>query len=388
MIDDRLSPAPKLDGKFIKKYGFQYFNSGENHDYLADEMLGLRTEEEAAFLAAGQTAFQLLREAAKTVVSSPRLLALFGIPAHCHDLLRWSVEHEWDDYLVGRFDFAGGLDGLPIKLLEFNADTCSLMVETAFLQPRLLQDTKKNGLKNDLLTSLTGRLRTLGREQNLLLTDLGFAEDQLTASVLGRAARQAGWEDVGSASLESVIFDPDDAVLQNLGNGQAKAYDNVYKAFPWDFVAFEEPELWEILTELITHRRVKIWNPAWSMLLQAKGILAVAYEQNPRHPLLLETNWSASTLRARQYVSKPIWGRMGENVSVFHSPNYPTATTQGDFAGGPMIYQELAHFAKDREDYRYQLSTFYTDHSCATVARRQADEILDDDAEFVALFRA
>lgn len=386
-MDNRLISAPKLPKKFIKKYGFQYFTSAENHDYLAEDLLGVYASEEDAFLSAGNTAFNLLRRAAQVVIESPDLLSLFGIPAAGHELLRWSIENEWDDYLVGRFDFAGGFVGQPLKLLEFNADTCSLLVETAFLQPEILKEARQGGIRNDLLESLTGRLRAISGEQNILLTDLGFAEDQLTASVIGRAARQAGWEDVGTKALEEVIFDPDDAVLVEVGGGQAKAYDNLYKAFPWDFILFEEPELWELLTELVTSRKVKILNPAWSLLLQCKGILAVAWQQNPNHPLLLDTAWSAAGLRSRQYVSKPIWGRMGENVSLFHSPNYPTAQTEGDFADSPMIYQQLANFTTDKEEYRYQGSVFYTDHSCAIAVRRQDDLIMDDDAEFISCYR-
>ena len=34
-------------------------------------------------------------------------------------------------HLYGRFDLSGGLDGKPIKLIEFNADTATCIPETA-----------------------------------------------------------------------------------------------------------------------------------------------------------------------------------------------------------------------------------------------------------------
>ncbi|PVW97447.1 glutathionylspermidine synthase, partial [Campylobacter jejuni] len=46
-------------------------------------------------------------------------------------------------HLYGRFDLAGGLDGKPIKLIEFNADTPTALFESAILQWALL---KQNGM--------------------------------------------------------------------------------------------------------------------------------------------------------------------------------------------------------------------------------------------------
>ena len=41
--------------------------------------------------------------------------------------------------LYGRFDLAGGLDGKPIKLIEFNADTPTALFETAIVQWAILK---------------------------------------------------------------------------------------------------------------------------------------------------------------------------------------------------------------------------------------------------------
>ena len=45
--------------------------------------------------------------------------------------------------VVASFDLAGGLDGLPIKLIEFNADTPTSLFETSIVQWALL---KHNGM--------------------------------------------------------------------------------------------------------------------------------------------------------------------------------------------------------------------------------------------------
>ena len=48
--------------------------------------------------------------------------------------------------MIGRFYFAGGVDNLPIKLIEFNADTPFSIFETAVVQHYL---SIANGYKDD-----------------------------------------------------------------------------------------------------------------------------------------------------------------------------------------------------------------------------------------------
>ncbi len=42
-------------------------------------------------------------------------------------------------HLYSRFDLAGGIDGKPIKLIEFNADTPTSLFETAIIQWAMLK---------------------------------------------------------------------------------------------------------------------------------------------------------------------------------------------------------------------------------------------------------
>ncbi|EPW5170406.1 glutathionylspermidine synthase family protein, partial [Campylobacter coli] len=66
-----------------------------------------------------------------------------GIPFNLIDAIKMSWENEVHWHLYGRFDLAGGLDGKPIKLIEFNADTPTALFESAILQWALL---KQNGM--------------------------------------------------------------------------------------------------------------------------------------------------------------------------------------------------------------------------------------------------
>lgn len=392
-VDKRLLPAKPLKSSFLKKANLTYYATGNNEDYLAEDLLGVTAAEEAAFFAAATVAYDLLRDTAKTVADSDGLLKACGIPAAAFPLIRWSIENEWDDYLIGRFDFSGGFDGVPIKLIEFNADTCSLMPETTTLQPELLDRAGKKAGKNNLLADLVARLLRIRQSPHLpgtamLITDLGHDDDYHNAHVIAQAAKKAGWISAQHMLLERVTFDPDDAMMVDNGRGESIVYDVLFKFFPWDFAFLEEPDLGELLSEMVMERRLKVLNPAWAMLLQSKALLAMAWDRYPNHPLLLETTLGRESIRAHQYVRKPYFGRMGENIALFQGARYPTVETGGHYADGPMVYQAIAQFNADQEEYRYQPSVFYTDRPSALAVRRQDDLIMDDDAEFIATFLA
>jgi glutathionylspermidine synthase len=152
---------------------------------------------------------------------------------------------------------------------------------------------------------------------------------------------------------------------------------------PWDFITYEEPDLMNMLTDLVIADKVKILNPAWTMMMQSKGILPFVQKDHPQESVLLRAGFSASDFPDGRYARKPIFGRTGENVALFDGDARPMAENNGDYGSLPPVYQELASFAIDSEGYRYQASVFYTDHPAAIGIRRQDDLIIDDDAEFV-----
>ena len=80
-------------------------------------------------------------EAAEHVIKND-LFHEIGIPFNLVEVIKESWENDVHWHLYGRFDLAGGLDGKPIKLLEFNADTPTALFETAIIQWAML---KQNG---------------------------------------------------------------------------------------------------------------------------------------------------------------------------------------------------------------------------------------------------
>ncbi len=391
MDSRRLIDALPRPERFARKQGLDYFTSGENHDYLADEVLLIRSEEATAALRAGDTAYALLRDTVRRCLDDPARFARLGIPNRCRTLLEWSVANEWDDFLFGRFDWAGGLDGLPPRLLEFNADTCSLLPETGLLQPEVLRQAGvKRPAPNDLIASLEEQFRAIGVARggtHGLFAHLGYPEDELNVGFLADRARKADWKQVLTAALPDATFDPDHGLAADPKPGKTVRYYYLFKFFPWDWIAREEPDLWDMLEEMTLNHFVRAVNPAWTMLLQSKALLAYAWQDHPNHPLLLPTAFDPADLPdpRRGYVRKPVFGRNGENVMVSLTGRSSDAESEGDYGELPVVYQELAPFATDGERLRYQLSTFVTPRASALCCRRQDGLILGDDAEFVSL---
>ena len=80
-------------------------------------------------------------EAVDQVVKDDKLLKLFGISKYLWPAVRYSWEERQLDF-QGRFDFIYDGKSTP-KLLEYNADTPSLIIESGDLQEGWFKDLGK-----------------------------------------------------------------------------------------------------------------------------------------------------------------------------------------------------------------------------------------------------
>lgn len=390
MVDNRIIEVHPLDFHVLEDLELDWLATGENEEYLADEFITVHPPEVDQWRDAAENTYRVLVAAAKHAVQQGDWKAL-GIPPHAIDLVRYSLANEMDTHLLGRFDFAGGMDGVPVKLLEINADTCSLLAETAYVQEqhwKQEEQSLRGNPYNPLVDLLIERFRRiLNQYQNLdptiLISTLGYEEDWINADVVAEAAREAGFEEVETAILERVIFSPEEGVFLEEDNGVFVRYDFWYKFIPWDFIAYEEPELFDDLEQLIRSKKVMVLNPAYTMLLQSKALLKYAYDLYPDNPYLLKTSFEPGDFPDHKYVAKPIYGRMGENIKFYDGQPDPIYETEGDYDDLPVVYQELATFNIDSEGHRYQPSIFWTGQTAGLCFRRQDDLVIDDDAEFV-----
>jgi glutathionylspermidine synthase len=390
-VDNRLIPSRQIDEAWLKNAGLRWFSSGENSDYISDQLVRVDQNELLGFRNAANDAYQLLLKACDHI-SRQNLWKELGIPQKAVRLLQHSLQNERHLHVAGRFDFAGGFDGAPIKLLEFNADTYSLLSETVKLQPKLAADAGfrvPQQWSYQAFEHLVAHFRSILQrhsdfEPTLLISDLGNTEDRLNLVIIEEAASAAGFQKVTYMPLERVVFSENEGVFVELSPDEYLRYDFWYKMVPWDFMLFEEPELFDLVENLILGQHCIVMNPAFTMLMQSKGILPILAQLFPYDTLVLRASRSQNDLMAMPHVAKPLYGRMGDNVQLYRANERSSYyENDGDYGHWPMVYQEMARLNEDSQMYIYQPSVYYFGQPSGLCLRRQDDLVIDDDAEFV-----
>ncbi|HFS82750.1 MAG TPA: glutathionylspermidine synthase, partial [Epsilonproteobacteria bacterium] len=140
-----LQKTKALDPAYLETLGFVWHTDSDETPYVSDQLVILSEAEAEAYYEAGNTLYEMFVEAGEHIVEN-NLFHEIGIPFNLVDLIKESWENDVHWHRYGRFDRAGGIDGKPIKLLEFNADTPTAVFETAIVQWAIL---KQNGLEEE-----------------------------------------------------------------------------------------------------------------------------------------------------------------------------------------------------------------------------------------------
>jgi glutathionylspermidine synthase len=258
-----------------------------------------------------------------------KLYAQMGIPANAIPLIEASWEAE-PPSLYGRFDLA--FDGAgPPKLLEYNADTPTSLLEASVVQWYWLQDVFPSGDQfNSIHERLIARWQAL-REYlpgaHVDFCSIDDAEDGMTVTYLRDTAEQAGLT-AGMFPVDEIGWDG-----ANFCAPGGRPLGAVFKLYPWE---------WMVREEFGAHlgRDRTLWmEPPWKMLLSNKGILPVLWELYPNHPNLLEARFNEPGAMTA-WVRKPLLGREGANVTL-HGPGLDLET-EGEYGAEGFIFQELA----------------------------------------------
>jgi glutathionylspermidine synthase len=383
----------KLPNAVFNELGWDYFVSEEAEDYLTTELVAISDAERENFYETGNRLYERFVNAGDYVLKN-NLLGELGIPRNLHELIRLTWNDERHLHLFGRFDFAGGVAGLPIKLLEFNADTPTSLPETAIIQWAQL---KANGIAEEnqfnfvyeALTEQFVRLKELNPdlEPAILFSTLrGAPEDDNNVNLLSEAAKEAGFE-TAFAYIDEVVFSDVTGIFAKGDDVNLEQWPFWFKLAPWEYIAWDEPKLAQILTDMVRREKAIILNPAYTMLFQSKGILKYLWDLYPDDPALLEATLKEPIGRSDfPYVQKVFFGREGSNVAVFDEIGLPVEVRNGEYEEQSSVFQAFAELARDEEGQYYQSGVFYAGESCGMGFRRSPSKIIDNGAQFVGHF--
>ncbi|WP_096025042.1 glutathionylspermidine synthase family protein [Campylobacter lanienae] len=385
----KLKKINPLDNGYLESIGFGWHTDLDGSRYITDELVSITDDEAEKFYEAANELYDMYVAAAEYVIDND-LFHELGIPFNLVDIIKASWENDVHWHIYGRFDLAGGIDGKPIKLIEFNADTPTSVFETAIIQWAMLKFNNLNEAKqfNDLYEALVEnfkRLVTLEEDTSrfdeyyegwkiLFSSIAGSNEDENTTRLLEAAARDAGFI-CDFAFVDEVGFDDEGGIFWN-----EKNWEYWFKLIPWEMIAIDESDLALIIKNIINNQKAIILNPAYTLLFQSKGIMKILWDLYPNHPLLLESSYQP--LSGKKQVKKPFLAREGANVSIINSNGSIEAQNGGEYDNGKFLYQEFANFAKDDNGDSYQAGVFFAFEGCA-LGFRKGKDIIDNYSKFV-----
>ena len=260
----------------------------------------------------------------------------FAIPRDFHAL----IEQSWNDdekSLYGRFDLSWDGRGEP-KMLEYNADTPTALLEASVVQWYWLKDVYP---QHDQFNSIHERLVERWQEMRAQLPadgrvyfacDAASAEDQGNLDYLRDTAMQASIDaraiDIADLGWDGRRFVDEDG----------RAIGALFKLYPWEWLAREE------FGRHLLAGTMRVIEPAWKMLLSNKAILPVLWEMFPDHPNLLPASFEPGRI-ASDYVKKPLYSREGANVSIVAGGR--TLQAPGEYGDEGFVWQAYAPLARE-----------------------------------------
>jgi len=383
-----LKKVTPLSDEQLEEIGFSWHTDSDGSKYVADTLVEVTKAEAEAYYEAANTLYDMYVEAAEHVIENDLFFEL-GIPFNIVEIIKKSWETDLHWHIYGRFDLSGGIDGAPIKLIEFNADTPTGLFESAVVQWALLKSNNMDEAQqfNDIYKAIGAnfkRLITLFDDIDtfderydgwkILFSSIeGSDEEEVTTKLLQQMATDAGFN-THFEFLQNVNFG-EDGVEDAQGNG----YEYWFKLYPWEDIGSDEGELAVILNEIMQRQQAIILNPAYTLLFQSKGMLKILCELYPDSPYLLGT--SDEPLEGA-YVEKRMFGREGANTKIVDASGAVMAETDGVYENYRPVYQEYTEFVKDSDGEHYQAGVFFAYEACGLGFRR-GGKILDNMSKFV-----
>lgn len=386
----KLEKIKALNKDYLESIGFVWHTDSDNTSYISDELLIINEDEANAYYEAANELYDMFVEAGQYVIDN-NLFHELNIPFNLVELIKESWENEVHWHLYSRFDLAGGIDGKPIKLIEFNADTPTSLFETAIIQWAMLkannldEESQFNNLYEALkdnfkrIITLDSDIEKFEEYYSKLAWKILFSsisnssEDINTTKLLQHIASEIGFY-TDFEYIENVQFS-DEGIFKD-----EELFEFWFKLIPWEEIAIQEGELALILTQIIKDKKAIIFNPAYTLIFQSKAFMKILWDLYPNHPLLLETSFEP--LVGKKYVEKRAFGREGANTKIVNADGSIDEQKEGEYENFKPIYQEYVEFPQDSNKNYYQAGVFYAYEACGLGFRR-GGKILNNMSKFV-----
>lgn len=364
-----VTPRPGYREK-IEALGFDFHG-----DYWREEAYYCFTADEVARLEdATNEAYRMYCEAARFIIEDyPEFMErILNIPSEVCERIRESWEAD-ELSLYGRFDFMMDKDGIP-KILEFNADTPTSLLEASVIQWQWKEDVfpgreQYNGIHEGLVQSWKdifpegGEIHFAGAMEN--------NEDTGTLQYLASTAMEAGFS---TRVLDMQALDLQDGRFYDPAG---EPVHRCFKLYPWEWMVEESPD--GCLAEVA-------WlEPIWKLVMSNKAVLSTLYELFPDSPYVLSCYLSRP--QSGVFCKKPVFSREGHNVSIVEIHNWEErfrlAETEGDYNTGAYVYQEYVQPTVYGGRYPVIGSWVIGGEAAGIGIRENRTEVTDNLSEFV-----
>ncbi|MBS1872862.1 MAG: glutathionylspermidine synthase family protein [Acidobacteria bacterium] len=251
-------------------------------------------------------------------------------------MARQAIVDAWNNEppsLYGRLDLS--YDGqAPPKLLEYNADTPTALLEASVVQWHWRQEVRPatdqfNSIHEKLIAKWS-ELKQYLKGSPLYFTSMRDDEDLMTVTYLRDVAQQAGLS-TEFLFVDEIGWNESERGFRDI---QERPIESIFALYPWEWLLKDLAD-----PILSTYDSVDWIEPIWKMMWSNKALLAILWEMFPGHPNLLEAHLD-SPRGMRQYVKKPLLAREGANIT-FHADS-GEFTTAGTYGEEGYVYQALA----------------------------------------------
>ena len=367
----RISITPRHDYQTkINDLGFQF-----SDDYWIENAYYSFSKEEIGVIEdATNECYKMYIDAVQYIIDN-NLFSKLHIPQNIVPALINSWNQD-DLSLYGRFDFAMK-NGVP-KLLEFNADTPTSLLEASIVQwywksDLFPQKDQFNSIHEALVESW-GEIKSHYniRDKRIYFTcTQESAEDEITTLYISSTAAEAGIN-TASFDISELVYDSEDNCFLTPCHQEVIEY--MFKLYPYEWMFNEE------FGKYLGTSNIQLFEPLWKSIMSNKYILKTISDLFPNSPYVLKCN--DFPLNTGDYCKKPIYSREGANIELVKDRR-TLEQTSGDYGSEGYIYQELVEVEAQDGMYPIIGSWIVGGEACGMGIRENSSRISDNMSYFI-----